>query len=658
MQLSWNKGKLDIIRYVVLGLLLLSGTILTWGNGPEIKVFYIFLALMASLVIKFNKKASVMQDVLLPIYAFVVGSYIDHALSLYNNSFLELFGTKSVTIYSLFVHGLAGYAVEFFVIVGLYFLLRAVCVPRRISAFVSVIPTILLSLTDYFVLQFRGTELTPSDILGARTAMNVVSNYKFPFLIPFILVYAPLLLYAISLWNIKGTKTPSKPRLKTSLVYLGITLFTVVTLLVSVNSISKTHKTEYLSNNPSRMNGFITNFALQIKNLRLSKPEGYNKADFENIYDVPSMEISPDTNIIIIMNESLTDMSIYNDLTGSCDDTLPYLRSMSDSPNARVGYAYSSVFGGNTCNSEFEFLTGISTAGLPLGSVPYSMYLNKPVYSLPRYLSELGYSTTALHPYFSTGWNRTTAYPSLGFDDMKFLNDFNYDDADIIRGASGISESTGFMSDECAYRNIIDMAESADPSVPQFYFLVSIQNHGGYSPDQEKLPVTDYVSGTANDPELNTYLTNVDRSDKALEMLLNTLSTSDKKYVVLIFGDHQPALQMLQQENDNSSPNARKWMVPYLLWTNYDMPSSLVGGNTETSLNYLSIDVLNAAGISLSPYYEVINDTRTYIPIINASGYYSNTTNSWHAIDDNEDALSKYYELQYYTLFDAKINED
>ena len=86
-------------------------------------------------------------------------------------------------------------------------------------------------------------------------------------------------------------------------------------------------------------------------------------------------------------------------------DFMPYIRSLLDgAPNTISGHLYVSVLGGNTANSEFEYLTGDSMAFLPSGSIPYQQYLNKYALSIVSHMKELGYSTTAMHPYNASGW--------------------------------------------------------------------------------------------------------------------------------------------------------------------------------------------------------------------------------------------------------------
>ncbi len=657
MNIEFGKSKKDIIRYIILGLLYIVGIILTWDGGLEIKFIYTWLLFLGVVRVSFKRDLSFLEDIFYPLHAFVIGSYINHALFLYNSIMVELLEVKSVTLYSIFMLKWGGYIVEFCVIVGIYFLLRLCCVKAKVSAIIAPVPTLILCLADLFVFYFRNNELSPLDFLSIRTAMNVVGNYVFPFKRPLMLAYIPFTLFVFSVFVFKGKSSKAKVSLKkriiSSSVFLVLIVSCVCTAYFSTLELSKTRKVEYFGSKPACGNGFITNFAMQIQNLKPRKPSGYDASQFADLYSAPSSPEDKPT-IIVIMNESWADLSIYEDQIGTFEEVMPYIRGMADMENTISGYAYSSVFGGNTANSEFEFLTGLTMAGLPNGSVPYSLYLSESVYSLPRYLSMLGYETIAMHPYSSSSWNRTMAYPNLGFDSMMYVDDFSYQESDLIRGKSGLIPGLGYVSDECAYRNIIEMENNNSSDAPVFYFLVTIQNHGGFIPSDETYEIPDYVQGVTNAPELNNYLTLVNKSDEAFEYLINELSGSDKKYVVLMFGDHQPALDDVEGEE---IAGGRRWVVPYVLWTNYDM-SDEYEGTRGTSLNYLPLDVLNVSGIPMSPYFEYISDIRESIPALNPAGYFSREINSWcepsvYGASMDETYLNQYYALEYYALFDS-----
>lgn len=67
-------------------------------------------------------------------------------------------------------------------------------------------------------------------------------------------------------------------------------------------------------------------------------------------------------NIIVIMDEAFSDLAVRGEFTTN-EDYMPFIHSLQQgAENTRTGYLNVSVLGGNTANTEFEFLTG-STIG-------------------------------------------------------------------------------------------------------------------------------------------------------------------------------------------------------------------------------------------------------------------------------------------------------
>ncbi|MEG2857592.1 MAG: LTA synthase family protein, partial [Clostridia bacterium] len=60
--------------------------------------------------------------------------------------------------------------------------------------------------------------------------------------------------------------------------------------------------------------------------------------------------------IIVVMNESFADLSMIADLNTN-QDVMPFVHSLKDT-NSITGGARVSVFGGGTCNTDYDFLTG------------------------------------------------------------------------------------------------------------------------------------------------------------------------------------------------------------------------------------------------------------------------------------------------------------
>ena len=77
------------------------------------------------------------------------------------------------------------------------------------------------------------------------------------------------------------------------------------------------------------------------------------------------------------MNEAFSDPSVLGDFTTN-EDYMPFVHSLLDgADNTISGHLNVSVKGGNTANTEFEYLTGASMAFLPYGSIPYQQYVKK-----------------------------------------------------------------------------------------------------------------------------------------------------------------------------------------------------------------------------------------------------------------------------------------
>ena len=184
--------------------------------------------------------------------------------------------------------------------------------------------------------------------------------------------------------------------------------------------------------------------------------------------------------------------------------------------------------GGNTADSEFEFLTGNTMAFLPVGSIPYQQYIKSTTPSLASYLKSIGYATYAQHPYYGSGWNRDTVYPLLGFDNLSFMQD--YSNQRFVRK---------YISDETSFDKIIETYENKPDGQPAFIFNVTMQNHGGYTDTYYGFDNT-VTADKLNNSALDQYLSLIKLTDEDLKSLIEYFSNVDEKTIVVFFGDHQP----------------------------------------------------------------------------------------------------------------------
>lgn len=251
----------------------------------------------------------------------------------------------------------------------------------------------------------------------------------------------------------------------------------------------------------------------------------------------------------MIMNEAYSNLRD-SGMIGEVD-VQPFIDSLDK--NTLHGTMYASVYGGGTCNTEFEALTGNSLAFLPSGSYPYSQHVKHELFSLAKYFKDRSYETASFHPGNRASWNRNNDYPKLGFDEFYSENEY-----------TGIEYLHMLPDDSSNYRFIESVADASDKD--KFYFNVTYQNHSGYEtwvdvPADEsamQIPTTD----------AQIYLSLVKKSDEAVEELIKQYEQSDEKTMIIFFGDHQPGLI---SENDhyiydNNVGGLNKYKTELFIW--------------------------------------------------------------------------------------------
>ena len=596
------------------------------------------LALLAVLRIKFKGKPDFLKDIYLFVLLFIDIVYFFQILTV-----IDVIGENGWIYLTILLHNNLVFKLIPLVL-ALYLLIRAFA-NHRITAIIVPVPFALLTITDFYVTRFRGHEIIFTDITSAGTALNVAGNYTFNPVLPLALVAVPFFLTIMCALSLEKKATP-----RSIPVRIILAVCSVISIIISVNitkNYFKDNKVEYWDYAGSYYNTFYMNFSGTVLNSIVTKPGGYSidsiNASSQNV-NAESPDEAP--NIIVIMNESYMDISVYQDVTGDIEDPDPYWDSLTE--NTIHGYALSSVYGGNTANSEYEFLTGLSMFDLPEGSIVYNQFLKHDIISLPRFLNGLNYESTAMHPFLPSSWDRERVYPLMGFDNLVFLSDYSYTDDDGVRG---------YMSDDCCYRNILSRCDET-PDTPDFFYVITMQNHGSFGDEFNtgSFEPSVYIHNPVNN-DINNYLSLVHLSDIALEQFINELSNRDEKYVVLIFGDHQPRLTFTDMNSD-FEPGGRSWIIPYLIWANYDLDPALIerlDHTTDyTSINYLSLDLLEVAGITPNSYYELLGRIRESVPCINSVGYRLEGENIYHSRDEQTDnsMLNLYSYLSYDVLFD------
>lgn len=542
------------------------------------------------------------------------------------------------------------YVLNFLCAFAVVFVLLLATGSWRLSISIAASIIFLLLFSNDVIFSFRGKELSIGDFTSLGTALNVAGSYTFKMTRS---IWLLILLFALGIFS--QFLMPQFPTFRRSWLYLRvIALVATVSVALPVHFASANIRIRTWSSEGLMCNGYLLNFYLGIRQSYVVKPDGYDLGIIDDwTQNYPdggnSGEETKKPNIIIIMNETFADLSVFPNELNTNIPVTPYFDSLMESTVS--GYALSSVFGGNTANSEFEFLTGHSLAFMPPDCVPYQQYISGNICSLPWMLKSIGYDTFATHPFLSTGWSRPTVYPLLGFDRFTFIED--YPQEDLIRS---------FVSDREMFSYVMNTMNTKDPDSPLFVMGITMQNHGHYYYGGADFTPSVQLEGYDKDyPQAEQYLSVLHETDKALEAFLTALQDYPEDTIVLFFGDHLPSIEndfytaLNGGPIDTDAEKAQLYTVPFFIWSNFDTKQASI---PCTSLNYLPCYLLEYAGLELPAYYSMLADIRDTVPAINAYWYYSLEQGDFVPIDSasgtEAEVLSKYRILQYNNLFDKK----
>lgn len=513
---------------------------------------------------------------------------------------------------------------------------------------------LLIGVAQHFVLMFKDAALTPADLMALGTAFAVSGAYTY--------VIDANVAQAVA-WACAGIAVaayvvPFRP------VKRGLPVLRSRGFLCATNAIASVVALACFVSIPrygsdfgvylnhwdpmasSSKQGFFPCFVKELQALRVPVPPGYTKEAAQEARGLLAAEYDASAgtsrskaeaqfdrvrpSVVVIMNESFSDVSQFQDIRDAGYAGPAFLRTgLADA--LVTGDCYVSIYGGGTCNTEFEALTGVNLHYVGAYKYPYTQHDLTNVGCLPRAFSQLGYDTTAMHPNKATNWNRATAYAQMGFDSFLDERDFSSDDL-YHRG----------VSDAATYDRILEILR--DDEDPQFVLDVTMQNHSPYT--MRNIPAADQVAYNPSDTDggdgnarLNEYIACINESDRALGHLIGELRELDRPVVVLFFGDHQP--NCTEPYNDASHPEdpsvihaQRLYRTPYFIWANYDVAGTDQTGEVRDEASSAIGGVMcNLIGAPLTDFQKATLASRATMPVLNLVGY-RDIDGSWYAFGD------------------------
>lgn len=581
---------------------------------------------------------------------------------------------------TLSLSGVAGLEEGFFLLNALIYLfahlvLYLVVRDTRIACLLVLLVVVGFSIANHYVIAFTGIPITFGDLMSVGVGMAVAGGYTYtldPAVVACLIaafVYAALLI-AIPCSKIQVSFRSNQMALAlVAVAAVGMGAY----LYGDEDAWSRIDTHEWNPAYPYLHYGFAASLASDVASASTVEADGYDsdalwqtdessgvtqvnvghgyvtEADGAPAYREATEE-SP--NIVVVMNESFSDLTSYLEGYETSTDPMPFVRSLMQQENVISGTcAVSSDMGTGTANSEFEFLTGNSMAYFR-GNTPYVQFIDTETPSLASELAGRGYRTQAMHAYERAGYNRVKVYDRFGFQQYKGIEDFDVD-IDVARG---------YPTDETNYRQLIKDFEENRGGAPQFLFNITMQNHGGYYASDYEWPVRvhEVAPVESYDDSVTAYESSVRMADDALRQLISYLETVDEPTVLLFFGDHEPRLSnefyssWFTDENGlDLETTAQLHKTPFFIWGNYDLNTDAAAKGSTVSLNYLSTVLFQAAGIKLSPYQEYLADLRMEHPVITAR-YFTDAFGSKIGSTPTAftDSIREYQWLQYNCVFD------
>lgn len=522
--------------------------------------------------------------------------------------------------------------VIFFIELALYGIIRKPFL--TISVLASII--LIIGYIHIAKFQFRGTPLLPEDFqLGSQVGtlskfVDVISIIKLVIAVIMTNIVGVILDAATNKWLGKEARVPSdiwwkryRVISRVAIIAVALTGFLLATDFARNHENKREIKLDFLDSKFTDWNqvrnyeetGFLLGFLYNTSKISAEKPAGYSPEMINEIKEELSAKKKDDKdrkllentkyNIVLILNESFFDPENVRDVYSySGGDVTPNLHRLQN--EVPSGEMYSVDYGGGTANIEYEILTGLTNYFLK--TVPYTNLLpkHKETPSVAQYLKDTyDYKTTAVHPFSGGMYKRDIVLPRMGFDDFVTETELFHNEKD------GESD---YINDRSAYQEMFDVLSSSEQ--PQLVSLVTMQNHAPYNKGLYGEPrfVVDNLEDDDEKSSIETYLMTLNLSDQYLGELYDQLQNYKEKTVVLFFGDHSPGVfpRVIESDDKNVSDRARR--TPYLIMSNFDLPTK--EDLPTTTPNCLTNTLFNLVNIEKPSWYYLLDEVCEEEPIL------------------------------------------
>ncbi|MBK5262810.1 MAG: sulfatase-like hydrolase/transferase [Peptostreptococcaceae bacterium] len=478
------------------------------------------------------------------------------------------------------------------------FLSFSILFRRRFFAYVFLsLFWLALGIINGIILKNRMTPFTTKDLEVLGDGLSLVTNYLSKTQIILSLVGLGILLAGVIALVIFAPKRRQSINYKKNILVIAailVAIFGITNLAIQTKVVDT-----YFGNlnYAYRDYGVPYCFLSTWLNTGVKMPKDYSRASIEKIIgDEKEPSVKSKTNIIMLQLESFEDPNLFNNIILS-EDPVPNFRELKQ--NYSTGVLTVPVVGAGTANTEFESITGMSVKFFGPGEYPYKSILTKETCeSIPFDLKEIGYSTHAIHNHRAVFYGRNKVFKNLGFDTFTSLE---YMIGPVKTPKNWAKD--GLLTDEI-------MAALKSTPNQDYIYTISVQGHGKYPTYQVIMNPAITVSGVENEAlkwQYEYYVNQIREMDLFIKDLTETLAKYDEKVVLVMYGDHLPALEMKASDMKSGS----LYQTEYVIWSNFGMQKK-----DENLTSYqLGAEVLDRIGIhegTLTRFHQTNKDPLTY----------------------------------------------
>ena len=476
-----------------------------------------------------------------------------------------------------------------------------------------------LGITNCIVLTNRMTPFNVKDLSNLEEATQILRNYFS--VMNLILIGAIIALLAILVIILfrKLPKREEKTNFRRSIIAI------IVIIALSFGTIQGGMATGVLDTffgnlaYAYRDNGTPYSFMITWVKTGIDKPRKYSKEKIEGIFsggelgsdkiytpgDDDDKTADKTPNIIYLQLESFIDPTMVKGFEYSQDPVPNFRRLMKEYSS---GYITVPAVGAGTANVEFEAITGISARFFGPGEYPHKSVLTEETCESAAFdMKQLGYTSHAIHNHRGAFYNRNTVFANLGFDTFTCL-EYMHDVAKTPKN---------WAKDEVLIENIMDALKSTDGK--DYIYTISVQGHGKY-PTEQMLEDPAIQVTKSPDEEMKWayeyYANQVYEMDKFVKDLTEVLSHYKEDVVLVMWGDHLPALSM----TEDMMKSGDLYKTQYVIWDNFGMD------RVEKDLTTYNVhaELTKRLGIHtgmLTRYHQNYSDQKNYMKNFKALAY-------------------------------------